>query len=159
MCTMLRSPEDRFWSYVDKSAGSDGCWLWLGYRTRDGYGKFNANDGTYRNVKAHRYAYEIAVGAIPAGLQVDHVKARGCQHRHCVNPAHLEPVTNRENALRSDSFSGINARRTRCVRGHLFTPENTRIDRLPNQTRRCCRACDAIRQRAYQQRIKARSVS
>ena len=73
-------------------------------------------------------------GPIPEGLTLDHL----CRVRACVNPAHLEPVTLRENTLRSPSApTAINARKTECLRGHAFTPENTWVHR----SRRCCREC------------------
>jgi hypothetical protein len=91
-----RTPEQRFWTMVSKT---ETCWLWTGGLSR-GYAMFWL-DG--KNVKAHRFAYELLVGPIPEGLVLDHVVARGCKWRHCVNPAHLEPVTERVNILRGDS--------------------------------------------------------
>lgn len=69
------------------------CWVWTGAKQSAGYGALRV-DG--RVVLAHRHAYEQAVGPIPAGLQLDHL----CRVTDCVNPEHLEPVTNRENVLR-----------------------------------------------------------
>lgn len=88
---------ERFWSKVDKN-GPDDCWLWTGSCQGAGYGLIG--DGAGGLLLAHRVAYELLVGPIPAGRHIDHVKARGCRHRHCVNPAHLEPVTNAENCRR-----------------------------------------------------------
>lgn len=93
---MDRTPEQRFWAFVEKT---ETCWLWTG-GTNEGYGVLWLNG---KNVKAHRFAYELLVGPIPDGLVLDHVVARGCQWRHCVNPAHLEPVTERVNILRGSS--------------------------------------------------------
>lgn len=89
--------EARFWSYVDKD-GPGGCWLWTGGLHPNGYGGLII-DG--RAEKAHRFAYELLVGPIPAGLVIDHVHARGCRHKNCVNPAHLEAVTGAENTRRA----------------------------------------------------------
>lgn len=86
----------RFWAKVDRRA-DDECWPWLGVILHIGYGQHGI--GGKREL-AHRVAYELAVGPIPAGLQIDHVLARGCIRRDCVNPAHLEPVTARENVRR-----------------------------------------------------------
>ena len=73
--------EARFWTKVNKSSGS--CWLWVGGISRYGYGEFWHNGGNYR---AHRFSYELLVGPIPEGLQIDHL----CRVRNCVNPARLE---------------------------------------------------------------------
>jgi hypothetical protein len=92
-----RSEAERFWSKVDRSA-RDGCWRWLGQTNQWGYGHFRRTlgPGRYRTVKAHRFAYELAVGPIPAGLTLDHL----CGNQSCVRPDHLEPVTNAENLRR-----------------------------------------------------------
>jgi hypothetical protein len=103
-----------------------GCWLWDGSGP-DGYGSAWWGGKLHR---AHRLVYEMAVGPIPKGLGLDHT----CRVRCCVNPAHLEPVTQRENIRRSPLMAG----KSECKHGHTFTPENT-IWRK-NGTRKC-RAC------------------
>lgn len=80
--------DERFWRKVDKSGG---CWLWTGGLTTKGYGHFYV-DG--RLVAAHRFAYERHVGPVLAGYMLDHT----CHVRACVNPEHLRPVTNKQNA-------------------------------------------------------------
>lgn len=112
---------------------------------------------------AHRIVYEAMVGPIPADLQLDHLchstddkcpGGRNCWHRRCINPAHLEPVTGFENNLRSLSPSAINTRKWRCIRGHEFTPENTRLREPKKPGRepyRVCRACS----RDWRRRRKA----
>lgn len=97
-------------------------------------------------VGAHRVVYEELVGPIPDGLMLDHL----CRVRHCVNPEHLEPVTNRENVLRGEGHSAKAARATHCLKGHPYAGENLRI--LSNGWRRC-RACHRERER-----IRARLV-
>jgi len=82
----------RFWARVDKAAPG-GCWIWTGAVEGKGYGAPSIN-GVKR--PAHRLAYEDLVGPVPEGLHLDHL----CRVRRCVNPAHLEPVTSRENTLR-----------------------------------------------------------
>lgn len=115
---------ERFWSKVDKTAT---CWLWTAGKNSGGYGVTYASG---RAMVAHRWAYESEVGPIPAGLQLDHL----CRVRHCVNPAHLEPVTIRENVLRGVGLSAHNARKTHCPRGHEY-------DRQYRDGVRRCRKC------------------
>lgn len=120
----------RFWKKVVKS---DGCWDWAGMiDAKEGYGRFGYQG---RTVSAHRVAYELTVGPIPAGLVIDHL----CRNRRCVNPAHMQPVTDRENILRGIGPTAVNSAKTHCLRGHEFSASNTRIDRLG---KRNCRACD-----------------
>jgi len=72
----------RFWPKADHRP--NGCWVWTGAVNKGGYGVFAITPKVTR--LAHRIAYELAVGAVPAGLQLDHL----CRNRRCVNPAHLE---------------------------------------------------------------------
>lgn len=88
------SPADRIRAYSIRTPG--GCWLWQGALNTKGYAVLSVGGRGGRRHYAHRLSYEIHVGPIPAGLQIDHL----CRVRRCVNPAHLEPVTNRENVLR-----------------------------------------------------------
>jgi hypothetical protein len=90
-------PEQRFWQFVTKDA-ADVCWEWHGERIRNGYGRLWIS--TTQRMLAHRFAYELLIGPIPEGLDLDHL----CRNRSCVNPAHLEPVTNRENVIRGNRF-------------------------------------------------------
>ena len=113
----------------DRVAITETCWLWTGYRNRMGYGQFG------RNEPAHRVAYELLVGPIPDGLVLDHL----CRNPPCVNPDHLEPVTNVENLQRGVGPSAQNARKARCKNGHEFTSENTYI--RPDGGGRQCRRC------------------
>lgn len=69
---------------------------------------------------AHRYSYELSIAPIPDGLQIDHVRARGCTRTDCVNPAHLEAVTPAENLRRSNAASAVNARKDTCPEGHAY---------------------------------------
>lgn len=128
--------EERFWQKVEKT---DGCWFWRGSEDGHGYGTFGVNGKT---VKAHRFAYMVLIGPIPEGLELDHVKARGCTSRLCVNPAHLEPVTRTVNMRRGSSPAAIRAASSHCKHGHKFTPENT----VFWGDNRRCRTCERQRQ-------------
>lgn len=114
--------QERFWSKVDKR-GPDECWPWTGFLESNGYGRVKHKG---ERTLVHRRAYEFSVGPIPPGLRVDHVchnqdkecpGGNECQHRHCCNPAHLEPVTNRENVLRGQAGQRW-AESTHCPAGH-----------------------------------------
>lgn len=123
---------ERFWLYVTRGT-DDECWNWKGGKKRDGYGNFS--DDTHRTLLAHRFAYEMIIGPIPDGLQLDHL----CRNRSCVNPAHLEPVTNRENVLRGVSPPAMLAARTHCNNGHPFDLENTYFRTTGGRRCKVCR--------------------
>jgi hypothetical protein len=90
--------EDRFMSHVIMIP-EHGCWEWDGYQDRDGYCQTTIGRKTFI---AHRVSYELFIGPIPEGLEIDHV----CRNRGCVNPRHLEPVTSGENSRRAVSRKG-----------------------------------------------------
>ncbi len=94
--------EERFWPYVDKHGPVPEycprlgpCWIWLAGTIPSGYGSFGRGGGGNSGV-AHRFAYELLVGPIPEGLDLDHL----CYVTLCVNPTHLDPVTRSENVRR-----------------------------------------------------------
>ena len=122
------SDEQRFWSKVE-IGDANGCWLWTKGIQHHGHAQFSVNG---KAVYAHRFAYELMVGPIPEGLVLDHL----CSTPACVNPAHLEAVTPRENALRSRMVKVATAK-THCPRGHEYNSENTQLI----GGRRFCRAC------------------
>jgi hypothetical protein len=124
----LPTEVERFWAKVDKSQG---CWVWRGGLTGNGYGTFSIR--RHKTVAAHVYSYVATVGAVPTGCELDHL----CRNRACVNPEHLDPVTHRVNVLRGTAPPAVNAAKTHCVRGHEFTPENTRM----KGRRRLCLTC------------------
>lgn len=148
------TPNQRFWSKVDKDGPLPTwapflgpCWIWTA-SLANGYG--NLWFGKL-GVGAHRFSYELHVGPIPEGLQLDHL----CRNRACVSPDHLEPVTHAEN-VRRGMVGAVNASRelakTHCKRGHLFDEINTQ----QTATQRVCRACRALRAR---ERREAQRVS
>ena len=134
--------EVQFWNRVIKPAQGEptlACWKWQGYHNADGYSVYTYKGQT---IRVHRLAYELAVGPIADGLVIDHL----CRHRWCVNPHHLEAVTNRENVFRGEGIAVANAAKTHCAHGHEFTSENTRIRR---NGKRICRECRRINGRRY----------
>ena len=136
---MSLNTEERFWAKVNKT---EGCWLWEGVKVRGGYGQLKIRG---KLVMVHRYAYEFLVGQIPEGLTLDHL----CRIPACVNPAHLEPVTIKDNILRGDSFSAQNAKVTYCPQGHAYDVLNTYIYRGS----RACRLCGRMRSARYQSKL------
>lgn len=146
--TKRQSTEDRFWNCVDKSA-PNGCWVWTGPMDPYGYGKFFRVEPLKGRTRlpAHRASYEYLVGPIPDGLVLDHL----CRNHPCVNPEHLEPVTDRENILRGKSLAAKNARVTHCPKGHPYAGDNLKITKTG---RRRCITCN--REYAKEQRERAR---
>lgn len=141
--------EERFWEKVSPEPNS-GCWLWAASEKNGGYGQFW--DGE-RNVRAHRWAYETYRGPIPSGLQMDHL----CRVRCCVNPFHLEAVTQQENIRRGDAgkypTAGLYRKnKTHCPKGHEYNARNTYI----YNGWRFCRECNNIS--SARRRAKAREA-
>lgn len=137
---MKEKDQARFWAKV-ALPNANGCMLWLGRPTPADYGQFWL-DGRY--LGAHRVSYVLAYGEIPEGLQVDHVKARGCVSTMCVAPEHLEAVTQRENIRRGAAGRGPNrapllwnARKTHCPQGHPYAGDNL----YAHKGYRYCRTC------------------
>ena len=143
MSDQITSAAGSFWARVEKSTG---CWIWRGSVGVWGYGQFQPRRG--RNLRAHRVAWELIRGPIPQGLVLDHL----CRNKLCVNPDHLEPVTNRVNTLRGVGPSAMNAAKTECKHGHPFIAENTRID---HKGKRVCRTCDRAKWERSNARRKA----
>jgi len=115
----------------------DGCWLWTAatYK-KTGYSQFKKSGKVFLG---HRVSYEVFVGPIPVGLCIDHL----CRVRHCVNPAHLEPVTGKENLRRG--LLGVLL--THCPQGHAYDEKNTYHGKKGRQCRSCAR--EAGRRKRY----------
>lgn len=109
-----------------------GCWIWDGTSYR-GYGRLQIKG---KNYLAHRISYRLHKGPIPLGMTLDHL----CRVRCCVNPHHLEAVTNKENVLRGLGPPARNSRKTHCKKGHEFTPDNIKKN-SKHVSYRTCRIC------------------
>lgn len=134
--------DNRFWSKVEKT---DSCWNWKANTVRGNYGRFKYNK---KEEMAHRLSYENSKGVIPQGLVLDHL----CKNPKCVNPSHLEAVTQRENVLRGNTLPAKNILKTHCPEGHEFTPENTYISKGKYGNSRNCRTCHNLQQQEYMER-------
>ena len=122
---------DRFNRFL--AASSSGCIEWTGRIDKYGYGQFRPGGRESSKVGAHRWSYEHHVGPVPPGLQLDHL----CRNKKCVNHQHLEPVSPRENVLRSNNPASMNARKTHCVEGHPLSGDNI----YTYGSRRVCKTC------------------
>ena len=127
--------------FLSKVSVGDDCWEWTDALSKEGYGYFSIGPRVARiYLRAHRVSYEMFVGPIPHGLELDHL----CRNPGCVRPDHLEAVTHRENVLRGASPSALHAIKTHCSKGHPYDEENTY--RYPNGKRQC-RTCHRDRNR------------
>lgn len=160
------TPKDKLMKRVAVD-GETGCWIYTGTINKHGYGALGVGG---KSVRAHRLSYQVHVGEIPLGLELDHTchtrencpGGNGCRHRRCVNPKHLEPVTKTVNVRRGHLFAAevtshaanFQKAKTHCPQGHEYTPDNVKIIRKslrwPTGMRRC-RVCD----RKYRKASKA----
>lgn len=121
-----------------------GCWGWTGAISSSGYARYGSQ-------YAHRIAYELLVGPIPPGHEIDHVRKAGCTERTCTNPRHLEAVTKKENRRRQPNVIE-QMERTHCPSGHPYEGHNLILRR----GKRECRICTYERNKRNRAKKKAR---
>lgn len=136
----MKSTLDRFFEKVEKT---DSCWNWTGYKTNKGYGLFRFNGKTSRS---HRVIYNLTYGFIDDTLVIDHI----CKNRSCVNPDHLELVSQNENIRRglSGKINNFQSTKTHCPKGHEYSG-------ITKSGYRICRRCRSDQQMQYKRRIKS----
>lgn len=134
------------WTHYANGPGwiedGSGCHIWVGAMTSSGYGAVRI--GHTRTLRVHRVRYEREVGPIPAGTELDHFY---CNNKACCNPAHVRPVTRRENALRADGVASLCAAKTHCPQGHEYSGANLIAGTFKRTGHRKCRICDNARRR------------
>jgi hypothetical protein len=135
-----------------------GCWIWTGAASH-GYGAIKVGYGRKAPMRpTHRVVYELMIGPIPTGLELDHL----CRNRRCCNPTHLEPVTGAENRRRSPlvgkasrpeviaALAAMRRSMNHCRNGHPYDDPNTGL--RPDGSRRC-RACSRMARQRYLDRM------
>ena len=127
---IMESERNRFFSKIDKT---NSCWNWIGSIQNDGYSAFWLHG---KSISAHRLSYELFIGKIPNDMVIDHL----CRNRKCVNPKHLECVTQRINLLRGNTIQSENAMKTECKNGHPLSDNNLDKSQL-RHGHRVCKIC------------------
>lgn len=127
------------WLRAKTQVVANECWIWTAALDKDGYAVYTGYHQELGTSRVHRLLYLLSGKEIAEGLELDHT----CRNKACVNPAHMEPVTNLENLRRQGAAI------THCKRGHEFTEENTYI---ASKGKRVCRTCH--RMLTYASKVK-----
>jgi hypothetical protein len=143
-------PEANFWSKVEDQRSRHACWVWTGYVTDEGYGRFIWPGGSL----AHRFSYALTYGPIADGADVDHmchnvapdcVDSKACLHRRCVNPEHLRAIPAGKHrgyvrlGQRGKARGAQQRAKTHCPRNHPYDEANTYVDKRGSRNCRTCR--------------------
>lgn len=151
---MSALPPRRYASILARLVISEaGCWEWAGAKDPRGYGRVGIGPRKGGTALVHRVVYQQVNGPVEDGLELDHL----CRNPSCANPAHLEPVTHRENVRRGEApglLAARNASITHCPQGHEYTPENTYIP--PGKSGRECRTCRNAATRRWRELRRSR---
>lgn len=132
----------------------NGCHIWTGARSADGYGVVRV-DGRTRFV--HLVRYEREVGPVPEGMELDHFRCDAGPDA-CCNPLHCRPVSHRENMLRGDTVAAASAARTHCAKGHELSGTNLVPSKLRRGVREC-RTCCTARKTAWKRRRREQGTA
>lgn len=136
------------WYNVYMIINTDDCWLYAGTTSSNDYGRIWVDGKSYM---VHRLMWMDANNrVIPEGLHTDHL----CRVHRCINPAHLDVVTPRENALRGATVAAAYSKRRACKYGHTFDKKNTRM----RGNTRVCRTCQMLWQRDYHAKRRANAL-
>lgn len=141
--------DDKQKAHLKIKIDDNGCWVWQAGLSSQGY-------GVYKKQGAHRVIYKMYKGDIPEGLTLDHL----CRVRNCVNPDHLEPVTQAENNRRGDHsncgehLAEVQRKKTHCPQGHEYNENNTRYDYTSTRGVRArrCKQCDIDKAKRYKEK-------
>jgi hypothetical protein len=128
--------EQRFWAKVEKLPS--GCWRWTAFCDKAGYARLRQAGRGSEVLYAHRLSYEMHKGPIPVSRVLDHL----CRNRWCVNPDHLEAVSNRVNVMRGVAPTVLASVAGICTRGHSLDGDNLYVS---PQGKRQCRTCRRLR--------------
>jgi len=126
-----------------------GCWQYIGKLDKNGYGRVRDN---YTRKLIHRAMYEHLIGRIPDKMVIDHL----CRNRGCVNPSHMEVVTQRENILRGYGVTARNSRKLNCKRGHGLNGENLYM--TTKGSRQCIKCRNILGRKYYHQQKNAQGL-
>lgn len=137
---------NRLWNKVVKGPSENDCWGWTDILSEAGYAYFAVGGRKGSKFLAHRLLYELVVGPIPNGKELDHL----CRNRWCVRPDHQQPVTRHTHILRGETIAARNAAVTHCPQGHPYNIFNTYY----YHGQRYCRACNNILRRERRKGVR-----